>query len=381
MSLFQLCAQAVETQPPRFEILGMQGEHVLLPPQFGPLGIPLTFPAAPLFLKALPILRESILRCEAGLGEVFLLAFERFLPFVEESPETVQLVQSQQALLLDLFEPGAALLHVAVEFVLSRFEFTARLLQMILLEADAALLQDALLLEFILLLFAECGRFGLRTADFIETVCALDLDFFPGLLAVPLKLLPLLLQLFAGGRDLGFKFLAPLLQVAELPDTELGKGLLGALIFGFELFLPLLCFESQLLAAGGEFFGNPLPLEIECLSFLFELVADPQGFEPPLLGFLLGLRAGEFPFDAALFPLGNGRLAFAKLVFEMLVPEPDAAAFLVELGELAVEPLLAAVDLCVLAAEMLGDLARLQQQKLIADSLRGGEWSSCGRCL
>ena len=53
--VFQFGAQPVQPQPPRFQILGMQLQHVLLPPEFRLLNLALLLPTRPVVFYPLVI--------------------------------------------------------------------------------------------------------------------------------------------------------------------------------------------------------------------------------------------------------------------------------------------------------------------------------------
>src|SRR5262249_26566085 len=141
----------------------------------------------------------------------------------------------------------------------------------------------------------------------------------------------------------------------------------------------LLELQPQLLLLGKEILMPNLELVTAPDLQLVELLAIPFAVDDEL--FALGIQrvpfAQErlvellelgFELEARLGPLGERRLlaldselALLQAGFEVGREHPHLATFLVELGQLRVQPLLAAIQLGVLLAKVRGDLRRLER--------------------
>jgi hypothetical protein len=157
VGLFHFSAQSIETLPSRFEVFGVQSEHVVLPAEIGPLRVALFFPLSPRALQVFAVGFQPFFERSALAIEQFPFTFGGSLPFFEEFAMTVQLTGAEQVLRLDFFEACPTHLLLAAKLRLDDFKLLHRPSQMFLLKAMPIVEEHPLLLQLLtkLLLFGE----------------------------------------------------------------------------------------------------------------------------------------------------------------------------------------------------------------------------------
>src|SRR5262249_43877197 len=159
--------QPVEALPPRFQIFGMQSEHVLLAAEIGLLRVAFGFPGEAISTELVGIGPGPNFHGPPLLQQDLALALDRPLTFVEELALAVELAVSQDDLLLRLFLTRLRQLLLAPEGVLRRLEFLHRALQVLLLEAMTVIEQNPLLLQVGFGLIVLGGEVAAQPLEFV----------------------------------------------------------------------------------------------------------------------------------------------------------------------------------------------------------------------
>lgn len=160
VGLFQLASQAIEPCATRFQIFGVQREHVLLTSQVGLLNFAVLLPGFAFESQALAIALHLFLVCPAGAIQLRPFPIERVAPLIEQVSHPLELLTAANELHLSFFQPRLSALLFQALRRLGGFEVLPRPLQVVLLKLQAILEQHAFLTELGLQTFALCGQLG-----------------------------------------------------------------------------------------------------------------------------------------------------------------------------------------------------------------------------